>query len=177
MEDKQFTFGPVQMLAVAFDGNRFKGEILPELDRLKTQGIVRVIDLLVVRKDTEGRIAVLTATDLDWEEMTSYGAYVGTLVGFGAGGPEGADTGAIAGAAEFATGHVFDAMDIERLTSVVPNETTVAVVLLEHLWIMPLLGAIERAYGFELTNDWVRAEDLVQLGLRAALADEDLDPT
>ena len=34
--------GPIQLLCVAFDGNRFKGEIFPELDRLKrTEGVKR----------------------------------------------------------------------------------------------------------------------------------------
>jgi len=45
--------GPIQMLTLAFPGNRFKGEILPELDRLKGEGIVRVIDMLIVRKDAQ----------------------------------------------------------------------------------------------------------------------------
>ena len=60
-------FGPVQILTVAFDGSHFKGEILPELERLKTLGLIRVIDLLLIRKDSTGAAATLTATDLDWE--------------------------------------------------------------------------------------------------------------
>ena len=45
--------GPIQLLCVAFDGNRFKGEIYPELDRLKRERIIRILDLLVVRKYDE----------------------------------------------------------------------------------------------------------------------------
>ena len=48
-------YGPVQMLVVAFDGNRFRGEIWPELERLKREGVVRILDLLLVRKDSDGR--------------------------------------------------------------------------------------------------------------------------
>lgn len=170
------TFGPVQMLSVAFDGNHFKGEILPELERLKEAGIVRIIDLLAVRKDRSGAISVLTASDLDWEEATQYGAYVGTLIGYGLGGPAGAERGALAGAAELADGHVFKAKDVEHLTSIVPNGTTMAVVLFEHIWAISLAQAIDRADGYELSNDWVEPEDLVHLGLRASLAAEvDLD--
>ena len=93
-------FGPLQMLTVAFDGNSFKGEILPELERLKREGIVRVVDMLAVRKDAAGAYAVVTASDLEWLEATQFGAYIGTLVGFGAGGLEGAQRGAIAGLTE-----------------------------------------------------------------------------
>ena len=47
------SMGPIQMMSVAFPGNRFKGEILPELERLKKEEIVRVIDMLLVRNDHE----------------------------------------------------------------------------------------------------------------------------
>ena len=100
--------GPVQILTVVFDGNHFKGEILPELERLKTIGLIRVIDLLFVRKDSMGAVATLTATDLDWEEAADFGAMVGGLIGWGVAGPEGAEIGWLAGAAESAERGVYD---------------------------------------------------------------------
>jgi hypothetical protein len=126
---------------------------------------VRVVDMLAVRKDDTGAVAVLTSSDLEWEEATQFGAYVGTLVGFGAGGPEGAAFGAIAGAAELADGHVFDNKDVERLTAVVPENMTVAILLLEHIWALPLLHGIEEAHGLELRNEWVAADQLVAAGV------------
>jgi uncharacterized membrane protein len=161
-------FGPLQLLTVAFDGNRFKGDILPELERLKEADIVRLIDLLVVRKDRSGAIAVLTASDLEWEEATQFGAYLGTIVGLGSGGIEGAERGAIAGAAELADGHLFGADDIERLRSSIPEGSSVAIALIEHRWALPLLGAITRADGYELSNQWVNVDDLLEIGLAQA---------
>jgi len=155
-------FGPLQMWTVAFDGNRFKGEILPELERLKREGIVRIVDMLAVRKDEAGAPMVLTTSDLEWEEATQFGAYLGTLIGFGAGGPEGADRGAIAGAAELADGHLFNDEDTQRLIEIVPAGSTIVILLLEHLWPLPLLHAVERADGIELRNDWVKLENLVE---------------
>jgi len=168
MQPKTFDFGPVQLLSVAFDGNHFKGELLPELERLKADGMIRIIDLLFVRKDSVGGVAKLTASDLDWEEATRFGAFIGTLVGFGAGGPEGAERGAIAGAAELSDGHLFDEHDAWRLTESVPPNTSVALLLLEHTWALPLMRAIDRADGFQVSNDWVRLEDLVALGIHHA---------
>src|SRR3954464_6468649 len=86
------SMGPIQMLSLAFPGNRFKGEILPELERLKKDGIVRVIDLLLVRKDELGNTMVTTASDLDWEQATSFGSYVGALAGYAAAGPAGIES-------------------------------------------------------------------------------------
>ena len=164
MEPRRAEFGPIQLLTVAFDGNRFKGEIMPELQRLKERGLLRILDLLAVRKDESGAVARLTATDLEWEEATQFGAYLGTLIGFGAAGSDGADRGAIAGAAELADSHLFDEHDAERLTAIVAPGMTIALLLLEHLWMLPLLQAIERADGFELKNDWVELESLVAIG-------------
>jgi uncharacterized membrane protein len=156
--------GPIQMLCVAFDGNRFKGEILPELDRLKQERIIRIIDLLLVRKNEEGRVTVMTSSDLDWEEATSFGSYVGALAGFGAAGPEGVERGAIAGAAELADGHLFDENDTFRVTQSLPNNMSAALVLIEHLWAKPLNDAVERAGGTELANEWIRPEEILTAG-------------
>ena len=65
------------------DGFGFRGEILPELDRLKDAGVIRLIDLIAVRKDAAGRVVVMTASDLDWEEATEFGAMIGGLLGLG----------------------------------------------------------------------------------------------
>jgi uncharacterized membrane protein len=160
------SLGPIQMLTFAFAGNRFKGEILPELERLKRYEIVRVIDLLVVRKDGAGNVMVSTATDLDWDEAVAFGSYVGSLAGFAAFGAEGIEPGAIAGAAELADGHLFDEDDIFRVTQALPNDTSAAMVLLEHLWMKPLLEAIDNAQGIELANEWVRADEIVKVDVQ-----------
>jgi hypothetical protein len=168
--DRTPDFGPLQLLTLAFDGNRFRGEILPELERLKNGGLSRVVDMLVVRKDAAGATAILTASDLEWLEATEFGAYIGTIVGFGAGGLEGSKRGAIAGAAELADGHLFGERDREQLEAIVGPNMTIAMVLLEHLWMLPLLHAVERADGFELKNEWVSVEALAELGALRSIA-------
>ena len=161
------SMGPIQMLSLAFPGNRFKGEILPELERLKKAEIVRIIDLLLVRKDELGNVMVTTATDLDWEEAVSFGSYVGALAGYAAAGPAGIEKGAMAGAAELADGHLFDEDDVFRVTQSLPKNMSAVLVLLEHLWSKPLLEAVDRAAGVELSNDWIRPEEIVSVVKRA----------
>jgi uncharacterized membrane protein len=150
--------GPIQMLSVAFEGNHFKGEILPELERLKGEGTLRIIDLLFVRKDSMGGVMVTTSSDLDWGEAVSLGSYFGALAGLISGDPDGMERGAIAGAAELADGHYFDEDDVFAVTQALPDNMSAALVLLEHLWAKPLWDAIERADGIELGNDWIRPE-------------------
>jgi uncharacterized membrane protein len=149
------------MLVVAFPDNQFKGEILPELERLKRRQIVRILDMLIVRKDGLGNVMVSTASDLDWEEATSFGSYIGALAGYAAAGAEGLERGSIAGAAELADGHLFDEDDAFRVTQALQNNTTAALLLVEHRWARPLFEAVERAGGIELSNDWIRPDELL----------------
>src|SRR5262245_53536655 len=105
---------------------------MPELDRLKSEGIVRIIDLLLVRKDAMGAVMVTTGTDLGWEEAVSLGSYLGALSGFRVGGAEGMEQGAMAGAAELADGHFFDEDDVFKVTQSLPENMSAALVLVEH---------------------------------------------
>src|SRR6516162_9827906 len=169
-------FGPIQVLTLAFDGSHFKGEILPELDRLKTLGLIRVIDLLLIRKDSTGAAATLTATDLDWEEAADFGAMVGGLIGWGVAGAEGAEVGWMAGAADSADGHALGEDDKFALIQTVPNNSSVAILLIEHVWAKPLRAAITRADGVEIANSWLRPEDLIRIGLSKSTRSEEEPP-
>jgi uncharacterized membrane protein len=152
--------GPIQLLSIAFEGNRFRGEILPELERLKREGILRILDLIFVRKDSTGAVMVTTATDLTWDEAVELGAYLGGLAGFVGAGPEGIERGAMAGAAQLADGHYFDEDDIFRVTQALPENMSAGIALLEHLWAKPLFDAIDNANGIELGNDWLQPDQV-----------------
>ncbi len=161
------TMGPVQLLVVGFAGGEPKGEILAELDRLREHDIVRLIDLVVVRKDADGKVEKILRSDLSPEEAEEFGATVGALIGFGAAGEEGAELGATEGAAALEDGHVFDD-EVWYVEDAIPNGTAAAVALLEHRWAVPLRDGIRRAGGFHLADAWIHPADLVGIGLIAA---------
>ena len=58
------TFGPIDFIALEFPGNRFRGEILPELFELVEKEIIRIIDLVVIIKD-QGQVIVRELRELD----------------------------------------------------------------------------------------------------------------
>jgi hypothetical protein len=163
-EDAAMGYGPIQMLVVGFDGNQFRGEIWPELERLKRDGVVRIIDLMLVRKDGAGAVSHIVASDLDWEEAAAFGEAMGALAGFAREGLPGVERGGMKGLAELMDGHLFDEDDIFRLEQLVPAGMTTAVVLFEHVWSAPLLDAISRANGFELLNEWVLPVQIMETG-------------
>ena len=166
--DEGLTLGPVQMLIVGFQGDNFDGSIMKELDRLKEHDIVRLIDLLFVKKNEDGEIEVVQRSDLGADEAEQFGAIVGALVGFGADGEEGAEYGALAGAAELEDGHVFDDDAVWYLGDAIPEGTAAAVALLEHRWAIPLRDKIAQAGGLTLSDAWIHVADLVAVGAIAA---------
>ena len=160
-------FGPIQMLVLEFDRTSFDGTIMPELDRLKDAGLIRLVDLLFVTKNADGELDVLQTSDLSTDEATQFGAIVGALVGLGVGGEEGAEAGAIVGAAAGEDGHVLDESDVWYLEDAIPPGSSAAVALIEHLWAIPLRDKVAAAGGLALADEWIHPADLVAIGLAA----------
>jgi uncharacterized membrane protein len=158
--------GPVQLLVLGFDRPDFQGEIRAELERLREDDKVRVIDFLAVYKAPGGEVTVLKESQLDAAEMLEFGAIVGALVGVGAG--VGAQAGAQAGA-ELVTERdgVFGEEAWDALAEI-PEDSAAALVLLDHRWAIPLRDAIARAGGVRLASEFVSPLDLVAVGLVAA---------
>jgi Family of unknown function (DUF6325) len=151
------SLGPVQMLVVGFDGNRFEGRILAELERLSEQNIVRLVDLLFVSKDESGAVTALEASDLGVDPGGEPGKHLATLIGLaaegeGSGEPEPGD----------------DEYDLEQVWFVadeIPAGTAAAIVLLEHRWALGLREATQAADGELLAEAWVHPLDLAAVGL------------
>ena len=57
--------GPISYLIVEFPGNKMTGEGLPILVDLVDRGLIRILDLQCVSRDTDGSITAIELTDLD----------------------------------------------------------------------------------------------------------------
>ena len=168
--------GPVQLLVVGFQQPDFQGEIRQELDRLRDNDLVRVIDALAVRKDADGNAEVLHQSQLSADEQQAFGALVGGLIGLGAAGQEGFEIGAERGADAVAErGGVLDEEQAWDVLAEIPEDTAGLLILLEHRWAIPLRDAIARAGGFRLASEFISPLDLVALGLVTAAEAEALE--
>ncbi len=163
--------GPMQLIVLGFNNPTFSGEILAEVERLRTSDTVRVVDSLTVHKDADGNVEVAEISNLSPDEATEFGSTIGALIGLGMAGEEGAEAGAIVGAAETADGvHVLaDATaDSWDVLADIPNDSAAALVLLEHQWAVPLREAIARAGGFRISDGFISPLDLVEIGILTA---------
>ena len=143
------SLGPVQLLVIGFDRPDFSGEVLAELERLRESDVVRVIDLLVVHKDTDGVVRRLHHSDLT--EAEGAGAVLGALIGLDATGPE---------RSELPAEDEFWSLD-----EAIPNDSAAAIALVEHRWAIGTRDAIGAAGGVAVAEAWIHPDDLAAAGL------------
>jgi uncharacterized membrane protein len=156
------------MLVLGFAEPNFTGKIAAELDRLRQLEFIKIVDALVVNKDESGEITALQVTDLTEGEATELGEIAGALIGFGYGTEEAVEAGAEAGAEAMADGHLIPEEDAWYVADAIPNGSAAAIILLEHLWAIPLRNAIVDAGGIALADEWIHPKDLIAVGVAAA---------
>ena len=88
--------GPVQLIVLGFSRPDFHGEIIAELERLRENDTIRVIDSLAVYKDADGELEVEHLSNLSEQEAIEYGTKIGALIGLGIEGEDGIEAGAAA---------------------------------------------------------------------------------
>jgi Family of unknown function (DUF6325) len=71
--------GPVDWIVVEFPGSRFNGQIAPALLDLVERDLIRVLDLLVLKKDDDGTLEAFELSDLDEGEIGELRTYESEL--------------------------------------------------------------------------------------------------
>jgi uncharacterized membrane protein len=167
--DIAMTIGPVQLLVLGFDQPTFQGQIMAELQRLRDNDVVRLVDGLAVYKDADGNVSRLRETQLTEDEMADFGATVGALIGLGADGQDGMAEGADAGAelVEEREG-LLDADDAWDVLGEIPEDSAAALLLIEHRWAIPLRDSVAQAGGMRLASEFISPIDLVAIGMTTA---------
>jgi uncharacterized membrane protein len=57
--------GPIELLVLGFPGNQFTGGILPEIERLVDNGVITLVDALIIFKDDDGEVEFLELDQVD----------------------------------------------------------------------------------------------------------------
>lgn len=113
--------GPIDYLVVEFPGDRTTGEGLPLLVDLVDRGIIRILDLVLVHKDTDGTVALLEIADLDGDGALDLAVF------------EGASSG------------LLDADDIGAAAEVLEPGSAAGILVYENVWAAPFAAALRRA--------------------------------
>ncbi len=72
--------GSVEYIIIEFPDSHFRAEIVPELAKLIESETVRIIDLVFVLKDSDGKVSTFEFDQL--EELAAFGTLAGEVGGF-----------------------------------------------------------------------------------------------
>lgn len=132
------TYGPVDFVALEFKGNQFKGEIFPELMKLVDDGVVRVIDIIVVKKDADGNVTHQEMQETDQSVLAVFNPLKAEING------------------------MIQVEDIEMIGEKLENNCTAALLMFENLWAVNFVKAVENANGRSVMHVRIPHEVVVE---------------
>lgn len=121
--------GPVEFLLLGFDGNQFTGAIASAITDLVDRGLVRLLDLAVVMKDASGDATILEMQELPDDVADALRALTGDVRG------------------------LMSEADLMDIANSLEPSSTVAALLVEHIWSMRFADAVRVAGGELLLSE------------------------
>ena len=115
--------GPIDYLVVEFPGSRMTGEGLPLLVDLVDRGIIRVLDLVFVKKELDGSVKGMAIADLDHDGTLDLAVF------------EGASSG------------LLDQDDLDEAGAVLEPGSSAGLLVYENRWAAPFAKVLRRGGG------------------------------
>lgn len=115
--------GAVDWLVLEFPGSQFNGSIAPVINDLTDRGLIRILDLLVVKKDVDGTFEVFEAEDVDDSELGDLRSY------------------------ESAVAMVLAEQDLNDIATVIEPGSSAAILVWENKWAAPFATAVRHSGG------------------------------
>lgn len=120
MSEEFVEMGPIDYVVVEFPGNRMTGEGFPLLVDLVDRGLIRILDLMFVRKDEDGSVVGLEIADLTGDGALDLAVF------------EGASSG------------LLGQDDIEEAAKALEPGNSAGILIYENLWAAPFATALRR---------------------------------
>lgn len=137
--------GPVDWIVVEFPGSKFNGEIGPALADLVERGLIRVLDLLVLKKESDGTLEAFELSDLDEAEVGGLRSLEQELA------------------------MLLSEDDVTAVAAAVEPGSSAAVLVWENIWAAPFGAAVRHAGGQLVASGRIP----IQAMLAAIEADDD----
>jgi uncharacterized membrane protein len=140
------SLGPVELLVVEFPGNQFKGEIVPALQELVDKNLIRIVDLLFVRKEADGTVTSTELNQLADDDYAIFDPIVSDISG------------------------LLSDDDVEQLGELLDNNSSAGLMLFENVWAKRFADAVVRAHGQVVLNERIPRAVIEQVAEARAMA-------
>jgi uncharacterized membrane protein len=135
--------GPLEFITIEFPGNHFKGEIMPVLVNLVNKGLIRIIDLVFIKKDHNGNVFSFELNEIDKDTARLFNPVI----------------------KEIRSMLTID--DIQKVGEALNNNTSAGLMLFEHTWATTFIESVKNANG-RLIVDYRIPQEVVEKVLQAA---------
>jgi len=142
--------GPVDWIVVEFPGSRFNGEIAPALQDLVERELIRVLDLVVLKKEPDGSLEAFELSDLEEAEIGELRSYESQLA------------------------MLLSEEDVTAVAAAIEPGSSAAVLVWENSWAAPFASAVRRSGGQLVTSGRIPIQAL--LAAIEADEEEETDP-
>jgi Family of unknown function (DUF6325) len=123
MSEDRTELGPIDYLVVEFPGSHMTGEGLPLLADLVDRGIIRILDLVFVKKELDGSLVGLAIADFDADGELDLAVFEGAASG------------------------ILGQDDIDEAGGALEPGNSAVVLVYENTWAGPLAAAVRRGGG------------------------------
>ncbi|MFC9588960.1 DUF6325 family protein [Streptomyces sp. NPDC056944] len=121
MSEQFEEIGPIDYVVIEFPGNRMTGEGFPLLVDLVDRGIIRILDLMFIRKDEDGSVTALEIADFTGDGELDLAVF------------EGAQSG------------LLGQDDLEEAAEAVEPGNSAGLLIYENVWAAPFATALRRS--------------------------------
>lgn len=142
VEPAVLEMGPVDYIVVEYPVHKPTGEAFAELLKLVESGLIRVLDLVFVRKQEDG-----TVVRLDWHEVADGVPEIEVFEG--------------------ASSELLGQEDVDEVGAALEADEAAAILVYENVWAAPFAAAVRRTGGVLAASGRIPVQDiLAQLGIQ-----------